>query len=47
MMLEQEDDCDTAGEIYACGRQKEPIIVDAIISSEKGNSTIVWKLKFK
>jgi hypothetical protein len=37
-----DDECVTAGEIYACGRQKEPTIVDAIFSTEKGNATVVW-----
>jgi len=41
-MLGRDDECDTAGEIYSCGRQKEPTMVDAIFNAEKGNATIVW-----
>jgi hypothetical protein len=36
-----DDECVTAGEIYSCGRQKEPTVVDAIFSTEKGNATVV------
>jgi hypothetical protein len=36
-----DDECDTAAEIYSCGRQKEPLIVDAIISTNKGNGSVV------
>lgn len=39
--LENDDECVTAAEVYSCGRQKEPLIVDAIFNTEKGNSTIV------
>jgi hypothetical protein len=38
---ELDDECDTAAEIYSCGRQKEPLIVDAIISTNKGNGSVV------
>jgi hypothetical protein len=38
---ELDDECDTAAEIYSCGRQKEPLIVDAIISTGKGNGSVV------
>jgi hypothetical protein len=37
-----DDECVTAAEIYSCGRQKEPTVVDAIFSTEKGNGTVVW-----
>jgi len=40
-MLETDDDCTTASEIYSCGKEKEPAIVGAILSSAQGNSTIV------
>jgi len=36
-----EDECKTAAEIYACGKEKEPAIVNAIFGSSKGNGTIV------
>jgi hypothetical protein len=38
---EYDDECVTASEIYSCGREKEPGIVDVIFNTEKGNSTIV------
>jgi hypothetical protein len=36
-----DDECVTASEIYSCGREKEPSIVDVIFNSEKGNATVV------
>jgi hypothetical protein len=35
------DECVTAGEIYSCGKDKEPTIVNAIFNAEKGNTTMV------
>lgn len=42
--LENDDDCVTAGDIYSCGKEKEPAIVDAIFNTEKGNGTMVYEL---
>jgi hypothetical protein len=38
---EYDDECVTASEIYSCGRDKEPGIVDVIFNTEKGNTTVV------
>jgi len=40
-LQETDDECKTAAEIYACSKEKEPAIVDAIFDSSKGNSTVV------
>jgi hypothetical protein len=45
VFIEYDDECVTASEIYSCGRDREPGIVDAIFNSEKGNATVVSKLK--
>jgi hypothetical protein len=45
--LENEDECVTASEIYSCGREKEPNLVNAILTSEKGNATVVCNIKKK
>jgi len=43
-----EDECKTAAEMYACGKEKEPAIVDAIFDSAKGNGTVViFELNYK
>jgi hypothetical protein len=39
--VENDDECVTASEVYSCGREREPIIVNAILNSEKGNATVV------
>jgi len=36
-----DDECATASEIYSCGKEKEPVIVDAMLGISKGNSTVV------
>jgi hypothetical protein len=41
---ENDDDCVTAGEIYSCGKEKEPAIVNAIFNAEKGNTTVVCNI---
>jgi hypothetical protein len=41
--LEYDDECVTASEIYSCGRDKEPGIVDVIFNTEKGNTTVVMQ----
>jgi hypothetical protein len=35
------DECVTAAEVYSCGKQKEPTIVNTIFTESKGNNTIV------
>jgi hypothetical protein len=40
-IVESDDECVTASEMYSCGREKEPGLVDAMFNSEKGNATIV------
>jgi hypothetical protein len=40
-ILGNEDDCVTAGDIYSCGKEKEPAIVKTIFNAEKGNVTLV------
>jgi len=42
--LEYDDECVTASEIYSCGREKEPTIVNAIFNTEKGNATVVCNM---
>jgi hypothetical protein len=37
----QEDECDTASEIYQCGRDANLPIMEEIFTNEKGNSTVV------
>ena len=39
--VDNDDECVTASEIYSCGREKEPSIVNVIFNSEKGNATVV------
>jgi hypothetical protein len=39
--VEFDDECVTAAEVYACGREKEPGLVDIMFNAEKGNATIV------
>lgn len=41
IFLGNDDECVTAAEIYSCGREKEPNIVDSIFNTEKGNATVV------
>jgi len=41
IIKEMDDGCTTAAEMYACGKEKEPAIVDAILGSSKGNATVV------
>jgi hypothetical protein len=36
-----DDGCITAAEVYSCGKQKEPTIVNAIFTKSKGNFTNV------
>ena len=43
LQLEFDDECVTASEMYSCGREKEPGLVNAIFNSEKGNATMVRK----
>jgi hypothetical protein len=40
-VIGRDDECVTAGDIYSCGRQKEPMLVDAIFNVEQGNNTFV------
>jgi hypothetical protein len=40
---EFDDECVTAAEMYSCGREKEPGLVDIMVNSEKGNATVVRK----
>jgi len=44
IIKEMDDECTTAAEMYACGKEKEPAIVDAIFGSSKGNATVVCVL---
>jgi hypothetical protein len=39
--IEFDDECVTASEMYSCGREKEPGLVDIMFNSEKGNATFV------
>jgi hypothetical protein len=39
--VEYDDECVTAAEMYSCGREKEPGLVDIMLNSEKGNATVV------
>ena len=43
-LVESDDECVTASEIYSCGREKEPGLVDAMFNSEKGNATLVHNI---
>jgi len=36
-----EDECDTASEIYQCGRDADLPVMDQIYTTEKRNATIV------
>jgi hypothetical protein len=38
----REDECETAAEIYQCGRDANLPITDQIYITEKGNATIVY-----
>jgi hypothetical protein len=44
MDAENDDECVTASEIYSCGREKDPGVVDAIFNAEKGNATVVLNI---
>jgi hypothetical protein len=44
LFVDNDDECVTASEIYSCGREKEPSIVNVIFNSEKGNATLVCNL---
>jgi len=41
LKLEKEDECETASEIYQCGRDANLPIMDQIYTTEKGNATVV------
>jgi hypothetical protein len=45
--VEYDDECVTASEMYSCGREKEPTIVNAIFNTEKGNATVVCAIIVK
>jgi hypothetical protein len=40
--VEYDDECVTASEMYSCGREKEPGLVDIMFKSGKGNATLVY-----
>jgi hypothetical protein len=40
--IEYDDECVTASEMYSCGREKEPGLVDIMFNSGKGNATLVY-----
>jgi hypothetical protein len=44
-LLEFADECVTAAEVYSCGKQKEPTIVNAIFTESTGNGTYVREQK--
>jgi hypothetical protein len=41
LYVEFDDECVTASEMYSCGREKEPGLVDIMFNSGKGNATVV------
>jgi hypothetical protein len=40
-VVENADECETAAEVYQCGRDNAPAITAAIYTTSSGNSTIV------
>jgi hypothetical protein len=42
----KEDECETASEIYQCGRDENLPIMDQIYTAEKGSATVVRTLSF-
>jgi len=39
----REDECETAAEIYQCGREKSPLVTGKMYNQSLGNATLVRK----
>ena len=45
--VEYDDECVTASEMYSCGREKEPGLVDIMFNAGKGNATLVGEVNYR